>query len=606
MEIISHTIKIPYLCKMQQFDTGMRFYPCFLLFFFQLTCLSLSAQVVLQQVNEAGIMVQEQTIHTELKLPDYVKVLTDSMRNKGFLEYAIDSIKLVENNTCLFAHQGPLYHWRTIQRPPESAVHKDIWFDAGKWEAMIRKYRGKPATSGSRDLLLKEINTLLTTHGYPFALPSLTVLQTEKGGLDVQIAVDYGSYIRFDSVLLKGERPLATSFLLRYLDLKKGAPFSTEMLEKMKRRIDALPYVELIDAKPVLSGQQINWVLTMRKKMASRFDFLIGLLPEATTKSGGTLLTGTLEGEFLNSFGRGERVYIQFEKLRPETQRLQMSLRYPFLLGSPLGFDWRADLYKRDTSFLNLDQSAGLLFQFQGGDYWQIHLESNSSRLIGIDEQKILQTKELPDQLDMRHSGVGFSLSFNRTDYAFNPRSGWLCQARFTAGNRKIIQNSRIADLGFSENYKVFKNEARYRIQADASYFMPVGKISTIQTNAMIGYLGGNGDLLKNELFRLGGNQNLRGFDEEAFLVRQFILVSVAYRLLIGKNAYIYSFFNQAFLTEIKEGMPVKDKPSGLGAGLNIETGAGLFGISIALGANKNQPLNTATPKIHLGFKNIF
>jgi hemolysin activation/secretion protein len=133
-----------------------------------------------------------------------------------------------------------------------------------------------------------------------------------------------------------------------------------------------------------------------------------------------------------------------------------------------------------------------------------------------------------------------------------------------------------------------------------------MGKISTIQTNAMIGYLGGSGELLRNELFRLGGNQNLRGFDEEAFLVRQFILATVAYRLLISKNSYIYTFFNQAFLTEINQGIAMKDKPFGLGAGLNIETGAGLFGISVAVGSNKNQPLNSATPKIHLGFKNIF
>ena len=69
--------------------------------------------------------------------------------------------------------------------------------------------------------------------------------------------------MRFDSILLKGEKPLAPSFLFRYLDLKKGAAFSGEMLEKIKSRIGALPYVELLDAKPVLSGQQMNWVLTM-------------------------------------------------------------------------------------------------------------------------------------------------------------------------------------------------------------------------------------------------------------------------------------------------------------------------------------------------------
>lgn len=584
----------------------MRFSISFFILFLLLTVPSLSAQILLQQLNENGIMAQKQSVVTHIPPHEYVKVLTDSMQYQGYLEYAVDSMVSVNEKTYLFIHQGPLYYWRNIQKPSVEIAQSAILFDNGKWEAITRKNIGKPATSSSRDGLLNEINELVTTQGFPFASTSLNILQAENGKIDAQIEVNFGTFVRFDSILLKGEKPLAPSFLFRYLDLKKGAAFSGEMLEKIKSRIGALPYVELLDAKPVLSGQQMNWVLTMKKKTASRFDFLIGLLPGATTKSGGTLLTGTLEGEFLNSFGRGERLYIQFEKLRPETQRLQMALRYPFLLGSPLGLDWRADLYKRDTSFLNLEQSVGLLFQFRGGDYWQIHLESNSSRLIGIDELRILQTKKLPDQLDMRQSGIGFSFSFNRTDYALNPRSGWLLQARFTAGNRKIIPNTRIVALGFSESYNEFKNQARFKIHTEGSYFIPMGKISTIQTNAMIGYLGGSGELLRNELFRLGGNQNLRGFDEEAFLVKQFILATVAYRLLISKNSYIYTFFNQAFLTEINQGIPMNDKPFGLGAGLNIETGAGLFGISVAVGSNKNQPLNGATPKIHLGFKNIF
>lgn len=584
----------------------MRFSICFFLLILLVSLPSLSAQIMLQQINEKGIVTQKQSVVTDIAPLEYVKVLTDSMQYQGYLEYAVDSTAEVNGKTYLFIHKGPLYYWRTIQKPSAEIAQSAILFDNGKWEAIIRKNIGKPATTSSRDGLLNEINELVTTQGFPFASTSLNILQTENGKMDAQIEVNFGTFVRFDSILLKGEKPLASSFLFRYLDLKKGAAFSREMLDKIKSRIGALPYVELIEAKPVLSGQQMNWVLNMKKKTASRFDFLIGLLPEATTKSGGTLLTGTLEGEFLNSFGRGERLYVQFEKLRPETQRLQMALRYPFLLGSPLGFDWRADFYKRDTSFLNLEQSVGLLFQFRGGDYWQIHLESNSSRLIGIDEQNILQTKKLPDQLDMRQSGIGFSFSFNRTDYVLNPRSGWFLQARFTAGNRKIIQNTRIVALGFSESYNEFKNQARFKVHTEGSYFIPVGKISTIQTNAMIGFLGGNGELLRNELFRLGGNQNLRGFDEEAFLVRKFILATVAYRLLISKNSYIYSFFNQAFLTEINQGIPINDKPFGLGAGLNIETAAGLFGISVAVGSNKNQPLNRATPKIHLGFKNIF
>ncbi len=244
----------------------MRFPFCFPFLFLCLAASSSSAQIVLQQIGKEGVLIQNQTIGIDIQSLAYIKVLTDSMHNEGFLEFSIDSMKSVEDKTYLFIHQGPRYYWRAIQKPLPDIAHSSILFEVGKWEAIIKKNIGKPATIARRNGLLGEINSLLNTQGYPFASTTLHILKTENGALDVQIKVDFGTFIRFDSILLKGDKPLATSFLFRYLDLKKGAAFSTEMLEKMTTRIAALPYVELIDAKPVLSGEKVSWMLNMKKK----------------------------------------------------------------------------------------------------------------------------------------------------------------------------------------------------------------------------------------------------------------------------------------------------------------------------------------------------
>jgi len=94
----------------------MRFPFCFPFLFFCLAVSSSSAQIVLQQISKEGVIIQNQSIAIDIQPLVYIKVLTDSMHNEGFLEFSIDSMKSVEDKTYLFIHQGPRYYWRAIQK----------------------------------------------------------------------------------------------------------------------------------------------------------------------------------------------------------------------------------------------------------------------------------------------------------------------------------------------------------------------------------------------------------------------------------------------------------------------------------------------------------
>jgi hypothetical protein len=73
----------------------MRFPFCFPFLFLCLAVSSISAQIVLQQINKEGVFIQNQTIGIDIQPLAYIKVLTDSMHNEGFLEFSVDSIKSV-------------------------------------------------------------------------------------------------------------------------------------------------------------------------------------------------------------------------------------------------------------------------------------------------------------------------------------------------------------------------------------------------------------------------------------------------------------------------------------------------------------------------------
>ena len=76
---------------------------------------------------------------------------------------------------------------------------------------------------------------------------------------------------------------------------------------------------------------------------------------------------------------------------------------------------------------------------------------------------------------------------------------------------------------------------------------------------------------------------------------------------MVGQNSYFYAFSDYAYLEDRRSGQPLKiDHPIGFGAGITFETGAGLFGISAAVGQTDDAPANFGNPKIHFGYVSVF
>jgi len=113
-------------------------------------------------------------------------------------------------------------------------------------------------------------------------------------------------------------------------------------------------------------------------------------------------------------------------------------------------------------------------------------------------------------------------------------------------------------------------------------------------------------DLFLNELYRLGGSKQLRGFDEQTVFSDIYNILTLEYRLLLGENSYLAAFGDYGFVRNDLLDTNKWDNPIGIGAGLNFETGAGIFGISTAVGKTREIPFNFRNAKIHFGYLSVF
>lgn len=543
----------------------------------------------------------ETTFTDSSRVRSELSTVLTQLHGNSFLEASVDT--LVRNGRTYVAllHVGPPYEWVQLTR---GNIHEEALRQSGFRD---RLFQGRPLAFDRIEQLKESLLTYAEEHGYPFANVWLDSLSLRSGQLSAGLYWDLGEFYPLGELEVNGDATISDSYLQQYLGLEPGQPYDRSAVLAARERLRSLPFVEMErDPAVLFLPGEAQVQLFLKEKKASRFDFLIGVLPNSGT-TGRMLITGNFKGEFYNQFRRGERIFANFEQLRPETQRLDLEFNYPYLLNLPFGFDLDFNLYKRDSTFLDVDYNIGIQYLLPGGSYLKAFWNNHSSRLLTINERRITQTQRLPAELDLNINNFGLEYRWQRLDYRLNPRRGWDVTLRGAAGVKRILPNSKIEALEVEGLYDSLQlRSSQYELVFEIARFWPLFNRSTVRTGIQGGYKFSSGPIYRNEQYRLGGAQLLRGFDEEFFFATRYSIASLEYRFLIGQNAYIFLFGDYSYLEDVQQEDTIVTHPYGFGAGISFETSVGLFGLSLAVGGLENTPVDLGAPKVHFGYISLF
>lgn len=542
------------------------------------------------------------------------RALIQLLHKKAFLTASIDSLAWLDDSTATARlYTGPSMYWVRLRT---GAAESSRWLDAAGFREKL--YTGKPLRYDALNTLQQDILKQAENNGYPFASVRLDSVRTQPdGGVSAVMRVDRGAFFTVKGLKVKGNLRLPASYLPQYLGLRTGMPYSRARVLRIRERLDALLFVESV-ANPTVTfaGSEATVNLFLQKKRASRFDFIVGLLPRPNSADGRLLLTGSLSAAFLNALSLGERFAIELERLRPETQKLDIQAGVPYLLSLPFGVEGRLNIFRRDSTWVDAQGELGVQYLLEGGNYIKFFWENKSSSLQKIDTTPIIQTRRLPPVLDLRQNGFGLETALSRLDYRFNPRRGWSLWLRGVAGFNTVLRNSQVEDLRdpgdptfrFSTLYDSVAGRAtRFRLEGAGEVYIPLFTRSTVKLSARTGNIFSEKPVYANEQYRLGGNKLQRGFDEESLFATRFVVATAEVRLLLSKNSFLSAFSDYGYLENLTDRTRLFLRPWGFGAGLNFETQAGIFGISLAVGRrDAGQPVEWRAPKFHLGYVSLF
>jgi hemolysin activation/secretion protein len=252
----------------------------------------------------------------------------------------------------------------------------------------------------------------------------------------------------------------------------------------------------------------------------------------------------------------------------------------PFLFGSPLGATVKLNIFKRDSTFVTVEQSARINYQFDPKNAVSLGVKAiNSTDLLDLNTSIINDYRSNSYFANYQYTQQRQKDPLFLIDALFD----------FTAGTgSRIFDQNRDAQNQFAlETYKIFD------FNATNSFF------SRLTSE----YFTSN-TFLENELFRFGGINSIRGFEENSLLANLYAVLNTEYRYRLNSTLYVHSVIDAAYFEN--QLIDQKGKLFGFGFGFGLLTKAGLFKFNYSSGKTENQSFSLTNSKIHLSLTALF
>ncbi len=539
---------------------------------------------------------------------EYVNKLPALLASKGYPVASVDSISSTETVVSIQVYLGTKYNW--VQLTPVN-IEKRALEEGGFLE---KNFLDKPINISQLQILQQRMLNYYEKEGYPFAAVFLDSVQISDDKINALLKADKGVLYHIDSIRVYGKVNLNKKFLQRYLDIRNGSNYNREKLQLVDKRMLELPYltpVQSSDLTMLGAGSVLN--LYVQPKRSSQVNFIVGFLP-GSGQDGKLQLTGDVNLDLKNLLGSGESILVKWQQLQQKSPRLNLGYNQPYILNSAFGFDFLFDLFKKDSSFLQINAQLGLEYVLSVNQTGKIFVQwQNASLLSGaIDTNAIKAQKKLPANIDVNSANVGLSYEWRNTNYRFNPRSGNEINIVAAVGIKTVKQNQDIISIkdpsfNYASLYDSIKPKSyQLRVKLSGARYFPLGKLSVLKAAVNTGWYS-SPSIFRNELFQIGGYKLLRGFDEESIYASRYGVITAEYRNLISLNSYLAFFVDAGLVKNKYQSINVNNNFIGAGVGLVYEAKLGILNISYAVGKRDDIKFNIReSSKLHFGYVNYF
>jgi hypothetical protein len=414
--------------------------------------------------------------------------------------------------------------------------------------------------------------------GFSFTEITLKNINTNNGNAIADLDIEQSNYRTIDKVIVKGFDHFPKSFIKYRLDIKSTTIFNSEKLKDISNTVKLIPFAKEIKKPEVLfTKDSTHLYVYLKPQKSNRFDGIIGFSSKENKKK--LEFNGYLDLHLQNILNYGEIINLLWKSNGDDSQKFKLELEAPYIFNSPLSTKASFQIFRQDSTYINLKSDFDLIYYLN-----KKHQISGKFR---YHNSSVLLKNQINDTDDF--TNLFYGISYNYQTYInsalFPIRFQFDISSLF--GNRKTVTNS---EKQIELSLKTF-----YNWQLNSKNYLFIKNTSKILLSD---------SFLSNELYRIGGSNSIRGFQEESIFTSSFSFINLEYRYKTNPMSYIYSLTDFGFTENKLTNTDVKLFSFGLGYA--FQTKLGRLNLSYAFGNTSSQDFDLKNGNFHLKFISFF
>lgn len=516
-------------------------------------------------------------------LKSAIDTLKSSLENSGYIESEIVAFSKSSDSSFLAQFELNTLYNKIILSNIE---------DLKKFGITKRELENISLNSTSNEMtidfkyiqtVLKYLNSRLSEMGDPFVVLELENLMPSKdfkNTLLAKLTITSQKKRNVTAIQIKGYENFPRAFLRYSIGLKEGMLFQQQKINQQSLLLENLGFVKNTKPPEVLFTNEATEIyLYLEKVPNNTFDGILGFATNEETNK--IELNGYLNLVLSNNLNFGEKLNIQYRNDGNLQEQFEAALELPYLFKSPVGMEMGLSLFKQDSTFSIVEKNILTTFRF----------DTKTKVFAGYKDY------ESSNLLDEQQAG-GFIQDYMSQFFVFgggyiNSQSSIL----FPSKSQIVIKN----ELGKRET--ATSVTPQYKIDLKVNHIFNLNSINSIYLNNNTRFLSSE-NYLTNELFRFGGINSIRGFEENSIDASLFSVINTEYRYLLNQNTYIHSITDLAYFeNKVSE---IKSQIYSFGLGVGLQTRAGLFKVNFANGTFEGQNFKFSNTKLHFSLSSKF
>lgn len=417
------------------------------------------------------------------------------------------------------------------------------------------------------DLLKK-----LENNGFPLSSIKLVPIGFTENILIANLILETEQKRTVNKIVFEGVQKFPPTFEKNINRIFRNNSIDKETLENIFKEIEKIEFIKQSKFPEILFTKDSTKVYVFIEKFkANSFDGFIGFTNDESQK---IKITGYLDLNLKNILNSGEKFSLNWKNDGNKQTSFNLNFELPYLFKSPIGIKTELNIFKQDSTFQNSRTTLNLGYYFN----------YNSKVFLGY------QTTESSDIQNINNTYLtDYKSKFTTLSYEFKSQhpNDFLFPIK-TQIQFKIGIGNRTG--------KTFSDE-QYTVSAELFHNFHLNEKNIIQLKTIHHWLESN-YFLTNELFRFGGINSFRGFNENSLQGNLFSSLITEYKYRITNTFFINSILDYGYYQDRANSIENKLFSAGIGAGLLTKNG--LLRLIYANGSTSKQEKKLSNSIFHI------